>query len=462
MPIDPELAAEMQRRGLTPAAPRAPAMDPELAAEMQRRGIFTTPQPSIINKLLSNSVPGGGGFDPLGWVAKGGGMLNKELQAEAGDYAESLGRKAAKNGDYPESLMGQAALVAPAAVPATLAEAAIPQNRLAAGLTLLGPLAKGAGTAKGVIQDALASRAASTEASEAAAMAKLGIPTTASESASAVPKNSKPGTLAQLIQGRAGRSISLGEAQYALDNPKVLTDAQSIPDANKAYAEAAPGLVGKVQSLAKRLNVTAVGPSDYTEAIDRAGRLLNGTPIPSDKATELTAQDALEGVQTINKAMRDKRFTMSMPEDQVRTFMELKDGLMGFLQENGAPGLRAAGKNLFEAHVKDSFSSWAPKNKFGSTDALRTMTGMGQMGGAAALAAAGHPLAALPIAANAALTSPRVIGGLIKNAAAAPGAIAAGGPAIGAMTSNASGGPSNSTIPPMLANLLEKLKNKQK
>lgn len=416
-------------------------------------------QPSLISKLLSNSVPGGGGFDPLGWVAKGGGMLNKELQTEAGDYAESLGRKAAKNGNYPDSLIGKAALVAPAAVPATLAEATIPQNRLAAGLILLGPLAKGLGMAKGAIGESMATRAAATEAAGAADAAKMGIPTV--PDAAIAARSSKPGTIAQLIQGRAGRSMSLGEAQYALDNPKVLTDAKSIAEAGKDYADATPDLVGKVQSLAKRLNVTAIGPGDYNEAINRAGRLLNGTPIPSDGATSLTAQDALEGVQTINKAMRDKRFTMALPEDQVRTFMELKDGLMGFLQENGAPGLRAAGKNLFEAHVKDAFSSWVPKNKFGSTDALRTMTGMGQLGTAAALTAAGHPLVALPIAANAALTSPRVLGGLIKNAAAAPGAIAAGGPAIGAMTANMSGGPSTSKLPPALANLLAKMRDKR-
>lgn len=419
-------------------------------------------QPTLKDSLLSNAVPGRGGFDPLGWIARGGGALNKELQSEAGDYAEKLGYDAAKRGDYPDSVAGQAALVAPAAVPATMAEAAIPQNRLSAGLALLGPLAKGTSMAKGTIQGAIASRAAATEASEASAMAKLGIPTTSAEPAAAAAKNSKPGTLAQLIQGRAGRSISLGEAQYALDHPNVLSEAQSIPEANKAYSEAAPGLMGKVQSLAKRLNVTAVGPGDYNEAINRAGRLLNGTPIPSDGATSLTAQDALEGVQTINKAMRDKRFTMALPEEQVRMFMELKDGLMGFLQENGAPGLRAAGKNLFEAHVKDSFSSWAPKNKFGSTDALRTMAGMGQMGTAAALTAAGHPLVALPIAANAALTSPRVIGGLIQNAAAAPGAIAAGAPVIGAMSANAAGGQSESKLPPALANILAKLRDKRK
>lgn len=436
--------------GAIPPPPANPAM---------LGGASGSAVPSIFQKAISNNVPGDGGvgrFDPLGWIAKGGGALNREVQKEAEDYAENLGRAAAKRGDYPDSLAGKAALVAPAAIPATLAEAAIPQNRLAAGLTLLGPAAKGLGMLKGALTAAPAAEGAAEASGNALAragkvVAGEEVPAAAAAGARtvegaagaaeplaaeavAVPKGpppTKPGFLAQLIQGRAGRNISLGTAQYAIDNPGVLDNAKSLEEANEAYANAVPGLKGKVQSLGQRLNKTVLDPGDYSNAINRAGRLLNGTPIKGDSSIVmgggkplLTPQDALEGVQTINKALRDKMYTSSLPPDQVHEVVALKDKLMDFLQNNGAPNMRAAARDLFEAHVKDAFSDWLPRNKFGTTDAMRTMTGMGQLGTAGAIAAAGAPGVAAPIAANALLSSPRVMGGVVKNLAAVPRAAA--------------------------------------
>lgn len=232
------------------------------------------------------------------------------------------------------------------------------------------------------------------------------------------PPPSKPGLFAQWIQGRAGRKISLGEAQYAVDNPAVLDRAKSIDEAVDAYGDAVLGLKGKIQSLRQRLNKASIGSGDYTNAIDRADRLYRGTPIPADKAISLTPQDALEGVQTINQAIRDKQFTMSLPPDQVSEYLKIKDNLMNYLQNNGAPRIRQAARDLFEAHVKENFSSWLPQNKFGSADALRTTWAAGQAGTAASLALMGHPISALPIVANAAMASPKVLGGIIKGAGA--------------------------------------------
>lgn len=253
-----------------------------------------------------------------------------------------------------------------------------------------------------------------------------GAETTTDAAIKAAPKN-PPGQFAQLITARAGRGKITPEiAQYAIDHPTVLDNAPSIKEATDEYAKAAGGLKGKAASIAERLNKTVIRPGDYDAAIDRAGRLLNGTPIESDGATKLKPQDALEGLQSINQALRDKMYTSAMHPDQVKNIMHVKEGLLDFLQNNGRPQLRAAGQQLFEAHVKDAFSNWLPKNKFGSPDALRTMAGMGQMasaGGAlAAGVATGHPiggaLAAGGIGLNAAMTSPRVMGQAIRELAA--------------------------------------------
>ncbi len=285
--------------------------------------------------------------------------------------------------------------------------------------------------------------------------------------ASAPP--SKPGFVAQLIQGRAGRGMSLGEAQYAVDNPQVFDRAKSIPDAQAAYAESTPGLMGKGDSLAQSLNKTVVEPGDYNNAINKAGRLLNGTPIPADGVTELTPQIALDGVQSINQAMRNKQYTAALSPDDVRRTLATKDGLMDFLQNNGSPNMRAAAKDLFEAHVKDAFSDFLPQNKYGSTDAMRTMSGMQGLAGGVGAAAAGvgtslatgsvaPAVAGLAYggaqAGNALLSSPRVLQSIIQNAAAAPGAIKAGASVAAPVLANEAGGPDTSTLPPALARVL--------
>lgn len=379
------------------------------------------PEPSMWQWASSDAVPGGGGkADILGAMAKAGGALNTRVQSDVDANAENFGRL------HPDSPIMTAINAANGATTSALSKMFVPRNRLAVGLDLVSPAVEGikavskfAPEVPGIFRrianpvDEMAEAGAGFNPTNA----PKPVPTTAApvaEAAASAVKGSKPGGMAQLAQARAGRNISLGEAQYAIDHPEALSNAKSIDAANEAYADSVPGLKGKVQSLSERLNKTSISTSDYENAINRAGRLLNGTPIKADKALALTPQDALEGVQTINQAMRDKRFTMAMPEDQVRAFMKVKDGLMDYLQNNGAPNVRAAAKDLFEAHVKDAFSNWLPHNKFGSPDALRTMMSMKELGAAGALTAAGHPGGAALIAGNAMLTSPKVWGGLIK------------------------------------------------
>jgi len=449
--------------GVSPGGAGA-AVPPPTAAEIDAfLGVKPAPPPpSLWDKAMSNSVPGGGGFDPLGWIAKAGGKLNAEFDKEGGDMAEEMGRRQALHGENPSTL-AQIANVAPIAIPGTLAEAAIPQNRLSAGLMAAGPIMKAAGNVPALFLNALGPVEEAAEAAPAAsavdpqifgATTTLMTATPAAKAATEAAKvaSSKPGVLASLIQARAGRGISLGTAQYVLDHPEVLENAPSIDEATQKYVEAVQGLKGRVQSIAERLNKTVVTPADYNAAIDRAGRLLRGSPIDEDMAKALTPQDALEGVQTINKALRDKMYTSTMDPSQIGEVLKVKDGLMDYLQNNGVPKIREAATDLFRAHVKDAFSDWLPKNKFGSPDALRTMAGMGQMGTAGALAAAGHPIAAVPFAANAALTSPRVFGGIIQNVAAVPRALPSAGAAVAA-GANAAGGPPDQPQAPARAPL---------
>lgn len=232
-------------------------------------------------------------------------------------------------------------------------------------------------------------------------------------------KPNPPGNMAQLISAKGGRSqITPSMAQYALDHPEVLNKDITVAEATKNYADAVPGLKGKTADLAEKLDKTVIRPSDYDEAINEAGRAL--------KNDTLTPQSALTGLQSINKALRDRQYTSGMDKGQVAEIAKVKDGMMDYLQNNGAPKIREAAHELFEAHVKEAFSGLVPKNKFGSPDSLKTMIGMGQLGTAGALAAggiaSGHPIAglaaAVPVAGNALLSSPAVLGQLIRESGA--------------------------------------------
>jgi len=232
---------------------------------------------------------------------------------------------------------------------------------------------------------------------------------------------SKPGTLAHVMQGTARIPPSVG--QYALDHPEVLgPDTPTIEEATKNYVEAIGGLKGKVSDLSQKLNKTVLRNSDYDSAIDRAGRLLNGTEVKADGTIDkLTPQDALTGLQSINQALRNKMYTAGMAKDQIAAISQVKEGLLDFLQNNGSPKIREAGQALFEAHVKDAFSQWLPVNKYGSTDALRTIIAGHELAGMAGAVIGGHPGAAIPLAASAATISPKMWGFGIR-ALSMPGA----------------------------------------
>lgn len=231
------------------------------------------------------------------------------------------------------------------------------------------------------------------------------------------PVTNKPGFLAQWVQ--ANTRVSPRMAQYAIDHPGVMDSGPSVEEATKAYQEAVGGLKGKAQSIGQRLNKTLVDEGDYTDAINRAGRMMNGTLVEGGKPVIANPQDALEGVQTINQAMKDKIYTSKLSPEKMGPVMELKDKLLDYLENNGTPGIRKAGKDLYEAHIRDAFSDWLPRNKYGSTDSLKTTAGGLALAGAGGMALHGNP-AAIPLAAGAAMASPKVMGGVLRNVAALP------------------------------------------
>jgi hypothetical protein len=232
---------------------------------------------------------------------------------------------------------------------------------------------------------------------------------------------SKPGMVAQIGQSRT--KVPAGDIQQAIDDPSVW-GAPSVYEANKAYGTAIGSLENVTPSLGKKLNKTLVSEADFDGAINRAGRLLNGTEVDeAGKAIPLTPQEALSGVQAINRYLRNKMFTAKLDKPQLGELHQLKDDLMGWMESNGTSGLRGAATTVRKAHVKENLGYLMPQNKWGGNDGLRSLAAGGELATAAATfaggAAAGHPFvgaaAATPFLADAVSKSPAAWGAGIRN-----------------------------------------------
>lgn len=355
----------------------------------------------IINSLVTKDLDGASKLDPFAQAARLGQFANEGNQKLASVIAEKGGeyeaKRSAEQGDavelpLPKFLaggksgqtvqMGALPGIAAAGALGTASEFALPQNRLGVAGYFVQPAMKGYQALKGV--------------------AKAG---------------AKPGVAAQL--GMARTKVPSGDIQQAINDPSVFK-APSVEEANKAYGVAAGPVQGATKSLAKKLDKVILGEADYTEAINRAGRIVGGTELVADATgnmvpVKMDPQTALEGVQSINRFLKNKAFTSKLDKPQIAEILTLKNELMTWMESNGSPGLRAAATVLRKAHVKENLSKVMPQNKFGGTDALRTMAAGGTAAGAASLALAGYPLAALPLAAEAITASPAFLGGAIRN-----------------------------------------------
>ena len=469
------------------------AKHPEYASQVEMRdAVAQTTQssaPGILDALTTKNLEGASGLDPFAQVARLGQFANRGNQQYADIIAEQSGRMGAALDRGIPGLGGavtDAGIVA-AGVLGTASEFLLPQNRLGAAAYAISPMMRAYQSLRG--------------ASTAYA---------------------KPGTVAQL--GQARTKVPAGDIQQAINDPSVFT-APSVTEANIAYGEAAGPLQGAARSLRQQTGKTLLGEADWTEAINRPGRILAGTemkpgvslperiiskkemigrgadgslskayernipinkldglePVPaSDIASgkyvagreitvpievsynaatdkyvvyggnhriaqakangdsfitafiepdggqigqsattmfplKMDSQTALEGIQSINRFMRNKVNTAKLDKEQLGELLKQKDLLMTFLEEHGTPGMREAALVLRKAHVRENLGRIMPQNKFGGTDALRTMGAGATAAGAASLALAGHPIAAIPLALEAATSSPALWGGAIRN-----------------------------------------------
>lgn len=296
-------------------------------------------------------------------IASGGRKANRAIQSGIGSAVETAGELGGEG-------LGKAAAIAGTGL-GTLAEYAIPQNEL--GVAMMG-----------------------------FGMAKPG----------KMSPRGKPGLVAEIGQMRTKTPAK--DIQQAIDDPSVFS-APSVEEANAAYGKAVPNIKGVTKSLGEKLGKTIVGEGDYTEAINRTGRILKGMEVDdAGNKISMSPQEALNGIQSINRFLRNKMFTSKLDKPQLMEINELKDELMDWMANNGAPGLREAAGTVRKAHVRDNLSKLLPQNKYGGNDAMRAWASSGELAGAAAVAISGHPLAAIPLAAHAATSSPALLGAGIR------------------------------------------------
>lgn len=335
----------------------------------------------ILNSLTTTDLEGASKFDPFAQAARLGQFANKGNQQLASGIAEGAGTlgASAERAGLPAIGRGirDAGVIAGGAL-GTASEFLLPQNRLGVAGVALSPLMKGYQALRGP--------------------AKVG---------------GKPGIVAQL--GSARTKVPAGDIQQAINDPSVF-QAATVSEANKAYGAAAGPLQSAARSLRTQTGKVLLGEADWSEAINRPGRILAGAEIDAaGNAVPMDSQTALEGVQSINRFMRNKVNTAKLDGEQLSELIKQKDSLLTFLESNGTTGMREAAMGLRKAHVNENLSRIMPQNKYGGTDALRTMGAGATIAGAGSLALAGYPLAAVPLALEALTTSPAVLGGAIRN-----------------------------------------------
>lgn len=372
-PDDGGRGLDLTDLGGTPEASAAPEIQPE---PVSRGGLWD----AMTTRDLSGASP----YDPLAQIARLGQFANRGNQQLAEGISEGSGRAGAALGRAGFEGLGEnvnALGVAAAGTLGTASEFLLPQNRLGVAANALSPLMKAYQAVRGPAQ-----------------------------------AYSKPGVVAQL--GQARTKVPAADIQQAINDPTVW-NAPSVAEANAAYGMATPAQ-GVTRSLAQKLDKTILGEADYTEAINRAGRILKGTEVMTDASGNIVKvpmdpQSALEGVQSINRFLKNKAFTSKLDNAQIGEILDVKNGLMNWMENNGSPGLRAAASVVRKAHVRDNLGRFLPQNKFGGNDAMRTLWAGSELGGAAALTLAGQPLAAVPLATGAITASPAVWGGAIRN-----------------------------------------------
>lgn len=343
----------------------------------------SAPKTGVLNGITTQNLGDASKLDPLAQAARLGQFANRGNQELSSLLAEGAGRAGAAVGRVGLPRLGKAitgAGVGAAGTLATASETLLPQTRLGVAGYAVKPTMSGYQAIKGAFKSA---------------------------------KVAKPGIIAQLAAARS--KVPAQDVEQALRDPSVFK-APTVEAANKAYGESVGQLKSAARTMREQTGKTLLGESDWTEAINRPGRILAGIEKTSKgKKVKMDGQTALEGIQAINRFTRNKANTAKLDKEQLGELLTQKESLISWLENNGTPGMRQAASVLRKAHVRENLSRLVPQNKFGGTDVLRsTLAGTAGMG-ALSLALAGHPAAAIPFAAEAVTASPAFWGGAIRN-----------------------------------------------
>lgn len=396
MPIDPELLAEAQRRGLsaTPAA-----VDPELIAEAKRRGLSSapsqtpdsgSPNPLVIGPLAQGIDTG------LGLMGRGGKALNEMIQKAIGDRAESVGKRFPSE-DFPDPQIrtGMAGL---GAAQSAMSSYAIPTDKLSAAATIAGAFSPGAGPVSKelAISDSIPFKTPSLidKLKGGIMTSKAAIPGKYAETIAANPDIMGPGTLDKKTVG------GLYDELY-----KKLGINTTSETYKKLFGSAYPATERETGKLKKMVE----GTIDALQA--------DPASVPTEQA--IFARQAARKLGESSAAKLDPRVA-SVAEGHYGVLDDL-------LSSRGLDSVKKLDQLYFRAAAKEAGSAILPMNKNMTPNALRTNLMALTAGSAAKNLLSGHPGLAAVDAVQAASMSPAALTSALGLKLGAPSARGAKG-----------------------------------
>lgn len=212
--------------------------------------------------------------------------------------------------------------------------------------------------------------------------------------------------VAQLMKGFNAVDERIG--MKVLNDPDILLRAKPMKEAEKAFSDF---FTENKYTYGDRAVKAATGKLALSDnaADDMISEVLSKT-IEQPVGTPETIQQALAARFAVRDAIG--RATRAGNDSKARLFIEGRNEIDDWL-ENQLPGFKDVRKMYEEAKIKETFSSFLPKNKNGQASVLRAW---GSVAGGLAAGAAGNPVLG---AAGALAVSPMTAGTLIKGAAIA-------------------------------------------
>lgn len=277
-------------------------------------------------------------------------------------------------------------------------------------------------------------------------------PAEAPAPASAPPANYKTPSsaqkaLADALSTQNGANPRHLAAVFA--NPEIMNNAESMAEVGKDYQKTFAKLGQSFDAPTyQEITGSRYAVTSPTQVSKLEGILQNASTKLEQAPETLTAAEAfmarsagsklLQGAQGVNKALYAKDL----------------NAMDGFLENNGVPEIKALSQRYFRAAAKDSLERILPANKNGTPSVVRSLLAAHEAGQSLEHLVNGNYTGAALKALSAASKSPALTGGVMRNIAAAPSAIKAGGVPLAVEASNVAGGENTSTLPPILARIL--------